>query len=487
MIAIACAPLLVHVLTGGRYGFHRDELATLDDARHLAWGYVAYPPVTPFFGRISLLLFGTSLAGFRFFAALADAVAVLLTGLIVRELGGSRRAELLAAGAVVPFSLAAGALMQYVSFDYLAWVLTSFFLAKLCRTGDPRWWVAVGLSIGFGMLTKYSMLFCVAGIGVGVLVAPQLRAQFRSKWLWLGVALSILVFLPNLLWQWRHDFISLEFLRQIHERDIRIGRTTSFLPDQVKLNVFVLPIAFCGLWFFFVSNAGRAFRILGFVYLVPLIAFIALKGRGYYLAPAYPVLFAGGSVWIDELLARSPAAARRTIWPLAVAAVVTTSLILGAATLPLAPINSAWFRRVVKINEDFVEEIGWPELVQTIAAVRDKLPETDRAHFGILAGNYGEAGAVNLYGPRFGLPQAISGTNSFWLRGYGDPAPDALIVVGFSQKFVERYFAQYELAAHITNSAGVSNEETRDHPDIFVCRRLKQPWSIFWPTFRRFG
>ena len=131
LIAIAATTVMAHLLTGGRYGFHRDELATLDDARHLAWGYVAYPPVAPFFGWLSLHLFGTSLAGFRFFASLADAIAVALTGLIVRELGGGRGAQMLAACASVPFALAVGALMQYVSFDYLAWVAVAYFVARL--------------------------------------------------------------------------------------------------------------------------------------------------------------------------------------------------------------------------------------------------------------------------------------------------------------------------------------------------------------------
>jgi 4-amino-4-deoxy-L-arabinose transferase-like glycosyltransferase len=212
---IAGGMLVVHLITGHRYGFHRDELATLDDARFLAWGYVAYPPVTPFFGRISLSLFGTSLTGFRFFAALADSFAVLLTGLIARELGGSRRTQLLAALAALPFCLAAGTLMQYVSFDYLAWVMVAFFLARICRSNDRRWWLALGAAIGFGMLTKYSMLICVAGVAAGVLFT-RLRQHLKSRWLWLGAALALLVFFPNLVWQIQHHFVSLDFLRHIH-------------------------------------------------------------------------------------------------------------------------------------------------------------------------------------------------------------------------------------------------------------------------------
>jgi uncharacterized membrane protein len=483
---LAAATLLVHLLTGNRYGFHRDELATLDDARHLAWGYVAYPPLTPFFARLSLMLFGTSLAGFRFFAALADSVSIVITGLIACELGGRRGAQILAACASIPFALGAGTLMQYVSFDYLFWVLTAYFVARLVKTDDPRWWLAIGGAIGLGMLTKYSMLFCVAGIIAGVLLT-SLRRHLKTKWLWLGAAFSMLIFLPNLLWQAQHHFISLDFLRHIHERDVRIGRTKDFLPDQLFLTLFAFPLAMIGLCSYFFTDDGRRFRVLGWMYIIPFVLFIVAKGRGYYLAPAYPMLYAAGGTlvekWLDPLRDRWS----RPVWALAGMALAANIGITAAFVLPIEPVNSAWWKKAVKVNGDLAEEIGWPELVETIAHIRDSLPERDRARLGILAGNYGEAGAINLYGPRYGLPTAISGTNSYWQRGYGNPPPETVIVVGFSREFVERCFESYSVAAHSWNRYGVANEETRDHPDIFVCRRLRQSWPDFWKGFQRYG
>jgi len=295
LICVAAATVLVHVLTGHQYGFHRDELATLEDARHLAWGFVAYPPVTPFFGRLSLILFGTSLAGFRFFAAVAEAVALVLIGLMARELGGRRGAQLLAVAAGIPFCLGAGALMQYVSFDYLCWVLVAYFVLRLLKTDDARWWLAVGAAIGLGMMTKYTMGFFVIGIVVGVVATPA-RRYFASKWLWMGVALSILVFLPNLIWQAQHHFISLDFLKHIHERDIRWGRTKDFLPEQLKLTLLALPLAIAGLYFYLIAAAGRRFRMLGWMFVVPLVLFIVAKGRWYYMAGTYPMLYAAGAV-----------------------------------------------------------------------------------------------------------------------------------------------------------------------------------------------
>ncbi len=144
-------------------------------------------------------------------------------------------------------------------------------------------------------------------------------------------------------------------------------------------------------------------------------------------------------------------------------------LVAGSMVLPIAPPDSSWGRMAIKRNADFQEEIGWPELVATVANIRDSLPTQNQAQVGILAGNYGEAGAINLYGPRYGLPEAISGMNSFWLRGYGNPPPQILIVVGVSREFAKRNFAMCALMGHTGNMYNVENEETRSHPDIFVC------------------
>jgi len=485
LVGLAAATMVVHFFIGEGYGFHRDELATLDDARHLAWGYVAYPPVTPLFARLSLEIFGTSVIGFRFFAAGAAATSILLTGLMAGDLGGGRSAQLMAALAATPFCLAFGSLMQYVAFDYLWWVLTAYFFARLCKSKNPRWWLAIGIAIGCGMLTKYSMTVCVAGLVTGVLLT-DLRRHLKSKWLWIGAGLSMLILLPNLTWQAQHHFISLDFLRHIHERDVRIGRTKDFLPDQLEMNLFALPIALIGLYFYFFSPQGQRWRALGWLYVIPFFLFLFAQGRGYYLAPAYPVLFAGGAVWIEQLFRQWPRWHRLAfgvVWP----ALVINIIVTAAVVLPLAPINSQWWKAAVKNNDDLAEEIGWPELAETVARIRDSLPEDERARMGILAGNYGEAGAITLYGPRFGLPKAISGTNSFWARGYGDPPPETLIVVGFSREFVEHFFESFELAAHSWNRYGVANEETTRHPDIFVCRRLRLGWPEFWKNFQRFG
>jgi hypothetical protein len=486
LIAIALATVIVHQILGDRYGFQRDEMATLDDARHLAWGYVAYPPVTPFFGRISLELFGTSLRGFRLFANLAMAAIVVLAGLMARDMGGRRGAQLVAGFAVVPYCLGGGQLMQYVAFDALAWVLAAYFAVRLLKSEEPRWWVAIGAAIGYGMLSKWTMGFFALGIVGGVLLTDA-RRYLKSKWLWTGVVLSLVIFLPNLLWQAQNHFISFDMLKHIHARDIRQGRTTYFLPQQLELTGVRFVLAMAGLYSCLLTGAGKRFRMIGWMYLIPLTLFVILRGRWYYMGPAYPMLYAAGAVWGEGRLAtmsRVRAMAVRTVvWVVLVLDVVVSSVVF----LPMAPLGTKWWNVAASIQGDHKEELGWPELVQEVARIRDSLSPEERQHLVILGTNYGEAGAINLFGPQYGLPESISGVNSFWVRGYGNPEPQTVIVLGLSREGVDKRFTSCRLGGHTPNPYSVMNEETEDHPDIFVCGPPKVGWPEFWKHFRYFG
>jgi len=482
---MALATVILHAIVGNRYGFHADELATLDDARHLAWGYPAYPPVTPFFARISLILFGASLIGFRFFASLVHAITVVLAGLIARDFGGRRGAQLLAGAAAMPFCIGGGALMQYVSFDYFAWVLTAYFIVRLLKSGDPRWWLAVGASIGFGALSKYTMAFFVAAILTGFLLTDT-RRYWRSKWLWLGVAVSILIFLPNLLWQAQHHFVSLAFLKHIHARDVRNGRTDSFLREQLA-NTF-LPLVVAGLYFFLFSRQGKPFRMVGWMYVVTLLLFAIAKARTYYIGPAYPMVWSAGAVWGEGWLAATqPRWRAGAIWAAAWAMIAVGVIFTIAYYLPIAPVNSHWWKTASALQETYLGEIGWPELVQETARIRDSLPAGERAHLGILAGGYGAAGAVNLFGPRYGLPRAISGMNSLWQHGYGNPPPGILIVMGLKWEVANASFEGCRVAGQLWNRYGVKTDDMAWNPDIYVCGPPREGWPEFWKHFRYFG
>ncbi len=490
LVLLAAARLVLHLATNGQYGFHRDELQTLDDARHLDWGFVAYPPITPLIGRLELILFGTSLIGFRVFSAMAVSLVMVLAGLMAKEFGGSRHVQILAAVAagISPVSLVQGAVFQYVSLDYLWGVTVTYLLVRLLKSEDPRWWAPIGVVLGLGMETRYTAGFLALGIVAAVLLTPA-RHFLRSGWLWIGVAVSILVFLPNVIWQMQHHFISLEFLSHLHARDLRQGRYNGFFPEQLKIcvNFVTAPLTLLGLWFHFVCLHGRRYRFLGWTFLVTFALFALAGARSYYTAPLYPMLLAGGSVQLADLLGGLRPAWSRIAYGAQWTAILIGGVVFVLLVTPVAPMGSAVWRITSKMHDQFREEIGWPDLAGSVTKVYRSLSAEEQAHTGILTGNYGEAGALNLYGPALGLPHGMSLTNSFWYRGYDPRLPQTVILAGFGLDEGRELFDSCVVAAKNTNPFDIENEESRDHPDILLCRNLRVPWPDYWARSRRFG
>jgi hypothetical protein len=484
---------LLLLIASRQYGFHRDELALLDNGQHLAWGYVEYPPLAPFLAHIDLALFGLSLIGIRSLSILAVSLVLLLTGLIARELGASRQAQIVAGlgAATAPVLFFDGLFLSYETFDYLWWVVIAYLMIRLLKSEDPRWWLAIGAVIGLGAMTKYTMAFEVIGIAAGVFFTPT-RRFLKSPWLWAGAVLAALIVLPNLIWQAQHQFISLRFTLSIHARDVRIGRTglPSYLLSQLYActNLAALTFWLTGFWFYARRPEGQAYRALAWMAVMPFGLFLILQGRFYYPAPIYPALIAAGSYYLERKRQASTGGslAQPRGWR-RYTGLAVSSLLLMVIAMPLAPVNSALGQVENNVVSEYREEIGWRELTRTVAEIYQDLPAVERTQAGILAGNYGEAGAIDLYGPAYGLPQAISGIDSYWLRGYGDPPPQTLIVLGLDQQAASQIFQTCRLAGHTSNRFGILNEETRSHPDIFVCQNLRQPWPQFWKNFQYFG
>jgi 4-amino-4-deoxy-L-arabinose transferase-like glycosyltransferase len=482
----------IHVAFSGRYGFHRDELLSYSNAMHLDWCYVVYAPLTAWLARVELVAFGTNLVGYRLLPAVAVGLVSVLAGLIARAMGGGRRSMLVAAvaaGIAGPICFA-GSFLSYMSFDVLWWVLVAWATARLLETKDARWWIAIGAAMGLGLLTKYTIVFFAVGLLGGMLLTPN-RRYFRSGWFWCGVGVALVMALPVIVWQTQHHFVALEWMKSIHARDVSWGRTDYFIPRQFwnTTNPATVPIWCAGLWFLFATPAGKPFRMLGWMYAITLILFVVARGREYYIAPAYPMLLAAGTVWGQSwMVARSPRAQR------VIKRVTRNSLVIGAlavfaVTLPIAPIQSAWWRfaDATTNHQSFSMEVGWPELVATVAQVRDSLPVEGRSEVGVLAADEGEAGAVNLYGRAYGLPEAISGMNSNWLRGYGTPPPETVIAVGFKREEVEKIFAACEAAAQLSNPYGIVNPTIGDRNEVYVCRNIRVPWPEFWKGFQYYG
>jgi len=486
LACIASAFAAFHVVTNGRYGFHRDELQFLSDARHLDWGFVAYPPFTPFMERIAFSIFGLSLVGLRLFSVIAQAIVILVSGLMARDLGGSRLAQVATSISVglSGLPLFEATEFQYTTFSFLWWILVCWFTIRLLTSDNPRWWLAIGTAIGLGLMTKYSLVFFVAGLLAG-LALTRARRYFVNPWFWAGVTIALLIFSPNLLWLIRHDFVSYHFLQHIHARDVGEGRAAGYWKMQLLLdsNPFAIPLCLVGLISFFRNNR---YRVLAWMFVVPVLVFWVNKGRFYYVAEAYPVMVAMGAVAAECWLARHGAALRRTIEAVYFTGVFATGALFIAVLVPVAPSGPLRDFAFDK-NGDLREEIGWDELVRSVATVRDSLPTNQQSTYGILVGNYGEAGAIENLGAAHHLPSPISLTNSFYLRTYPTPPPSTLIVVGWSRDEVDKEFTGCRLAGHVSNSLGVKNEESQYHPDIFVCGPPRQGWAEFWKTNQRYG
>jgi hypothetical protein len=474
------------MLTNGQYGFHRDEFQFLSDAQHLDWGFVPYPPLTSALEYLALKMFGLSLVGLRLFSVLAQALVILVSGLMARGLGGGRMAQVFTAIAVglSPAPMANATMFQYSSFDMLWWVLVAWSGIRLLRDDDPRWWVAIGLFAGLGLQTKYSIAFELLGVLGGVLLTDA-RRYLTNRWFWAGGAVALLVFAPNLSWLAAHDFISYRFLQSIHLRDVSEGRADGFVRDQflINANLFAAPVWIAGLVGYF---RVRRFRMLGWMYVVPLLLFLLLRGRFYYVSATYPMLLAMGAV-VGERWLRTLRPARQVgIATLLFSGVAAIGLYAALIIMPMAS-SGPMLHFALTRNYDLREKIGWNELVTRVVAIRDALPAGQQENLGIVVGNYGEQGAIALLGKDHGLPAPITAVNSGWLRGYPPTPPSTVIVLGSSRERADELFFNCHLAGHTGNALGVVNEESRDHPDIFVCGAARRPWSEIWSHGPEFG
>lgn len=486
--AVAVGVLLLHLLTNMRYGFHRDELQFLSDAMHLDWGYVTYPPLTPFVERVSMTIFGVSLEGLRLFSVLAQVAIVVAAGLITRALGGGRLAQATAALAVAlsPIALFEGTEFQYTSFEQFAWVMVTYGVVRLLRSEDERWWVWIGAFCGVGLMTKYTVVFFVAALLAGFVFTPA-RRLLLNRWFVFGCALTLLIVLPNLIWQARHDFISLHFLQHIHARDLRIGRGSArdywIFQALVCENPFAIPLTIAGV---IVAWRSVRYRALSIAFVLTILVLAAMKARGYYTGAVYPVMIGFGAVAVVQW-----ASSVRPVFRRAVLITVWAGILAGGvyASCMLVPIASSGPLKAFALSrsEDLREQLGWDTFVQTLAQIRDKLSPEQRASFGIVTANYGEQGAVEILGRGFGLPAPISLTNSAWLRGYPVPQPGTLIVTGMDFDGANEEFTNCRFAAKVPYPTDLNNEESKYAPEIFLCGPPRLPWPEFWKKYQRFG
>ncbi len=497
LIYLAFATLLIHFLTNGGYGYFRDEFYYMACGEHLDWGYVDHPPLVALMAYVTRRVLGDSLFALRFFPAVCGAVVVFMTGWITRELGGGRFAQVLAALAVMvgPIYLAINNYFSMNCFDHLFWVIAIYILILILKRDQPELWILFGLVAGIGLMTKYSMGFLGFGLVIGLALTPARRC-LKSLWLWLGGAIALLIFLPHMLWQVNHDFPTLEFVRNATLYKNRLFSPPAFLAiNAAYLLPLTLPIWFAGLWHYFFSKSGRPYRLLGWIYVSVLALFLLGRAKPYYLAPAYFMLFAGGAILIESFLGRP-----RLNWlkPAYIALLLAGGAIAAPFTLPVLPVETYlkyqdFFHfqppkeekgKYDRLPQQYADRFGWEEMVQTVARVYDSLSPEERAKCVIGASNYGEAGAIDFLGKRYGLPKAISSENNYWIWGPGDKPGEILLVVGGDRKEYEEAYEQVEVVATVNNKYARSNETNLS---IYLCRLPRITLQQLWPRIKNFG
>jgi hypothetical protein len=493
--AISAIELILHLPNPGGYGLFIDELYFLACGEHLSFGYVDMPPLTALQAWTARALFGDSLLAIRIFPALAGVGLVLLAGAIVRQLGGGRFAQALAALAVLvaPFYLAFDSYISMNSVEPLVWMGCVLILIRMIKTGDTRLWIWFGVIAGVGLENKDTMALFGFALIAGLLMTPE-RRLMRSRWFVVGGTIAFLIFLPNLIWMVQHHFPHLEMLANIK----RSGRNVAlspigFIGQQILgMHPIALPIWICGLWAFLFSQQGRPYRALGLAYLVTLLILLLTGGRFYYLAPAYPMLIAGGAVAIERGLS-SPR--WRWVRPTYMSLLAATGAAIALIILPLLPpetyIRYTKFigfsqpkfehRQSSELPQLLADRCGWPEMAAAVAKVYDSIPADERARTAIYAEDYGEAGAIDFYGPKFGLPKAISGHVNYWYWGTHGYTGESMIVLGNTRERLEQYFGRVEERGVVGDRYAMAQE----HFTIYLCSEPKgHTLDQMWPQLK---
>ena len=481
LLAIAAAVTAVLIATSARYGYHRDELYFLVAGRHPDWGYPDQPPLTPLIAGLMDRLVPGSLVVLRLPSALAGGGIALVTGLLARELGGGRRAQVLAAvfAAVSAVTLVTGHFVSTTTYDVLLSALLAWLVARAVRTGEDWLLVPAGLVLGIGLLNK-TLIGVFAGALVVALLLVGPRRVLRGGWVWVGLLVALVLGVPYLVWQALNGWPQVEMTRAIAAEGDEGGRL-GFLPFQLLLiGPLLVPVWVAGLVRLLRSPAARDFRFLGVAYLLLAGVYLVVGGKAYYLAGAYPALLASGAVAVDGWLSRGEKARRRLV-ATAVALTAVVAAVVGLAVLPqraLAP--------VLAVNPDAGEQVGWPAFTDTVAGVWNGLSGADRDRGLILTANYGEAGAIFRYGPERGLPPAYSGHNGFGLWAVPTAKAGPIVLVGYANlQRRDALFRNCQQRATIDNGLGLDTEE--QGVPVWVCAEPARSWFDIWPQVRHLG
>jgi hypothetical protein len=443
--------LILHFLTNTIYEVHRDGLLYIELGKHLSWGFQSVPPLIAVFASLSRLLFGDTAFGINFFPAIIGAIALIIIGIMVKEMGGNKMAQFIAllAYLVSPAFLRSNSLFQPVSFDEFFWLLIAFLIFRLVKTEKPVYWIWIGVTAGVAFLNKYLVVFFLIGLVASILLTSQ-RKWLKSPYPYIGALIALLISLPNLIWQYRHNWPVVTHMRELTETQLVNVRIDVFLIEQLMMNIPAVLIWIPGLIFILFNREGAKFRILGLTFIFTILLLIIFRGKPYYTLGLYPMLFAFGGVALVRWLHGKLAFARNTI--------IVITFITGILSLPISlpilnPEQFIRFTRIVgmensqrweegeyhELPQDYADMIGWEELAKIVSDAYNSLTQTEKEQCTIFANNYGEAGAINFYGKKLGLPPAISFSDSYLYWAPDSIPGNCLIKVGESDDVIEMY------------------------------------------------
>jgi hypothetical protein len=497
VVVLACLKFFFHLYFNNRYGYFRDEFDYIICGNHLAWGYVDQPPMVPFLTRICLAVFGDSLRSVRLIPAIAASVMMVQAAAITRELGGKACALVLTALVVLvaPQYLSNGSLLTTNCLEPLLWIGCAYFAILAVKRNDPRYWVWFGVCAGLGLEEKYSIAVFGFGIVIGLLLTPE-RKVFASRWIWIGGAVAFLLFLPNLIWNVANQWPFVQLMRNIKAdgRDVLLSPWQYFAQQMLLMNPVTSFVWITGLFAFLFAKRLRPYRFLGISYLVSFAVIAALHGKNYYLAPIYPMLVAAGAVVIDDAIER-----RRLAWlkPVIAAVLLAGGAILAPivipvfspdhfiaymAKLPIKPPRSEHSHERAVLPQHYADQFGWEEIAAKTAEVWNSIPADERKDCGIFAQDYGQAGAIDFLGRKYGLPPALSGHQSWWLWGPRGYSGSCLIVLDDDRQTLERKFDKVEFAG---KSADNPYALEREIP-FFIVRGPKfGSLQAVWPRLKK--
>ena len=489
---LAAVKLALHLATNAftAYGVHRDELLYLAMGRHLQLWRMDFPPLIAVLAEAQRAALGDSLLSIRLAAAIAGTLLLVMAALIARELGGGRFAQGAAAFAVltaVLFQRSAN-LFQPVVFDQLWWTLALYALVRLVRSDGRRWWLAIGVICGVGLLTKFSILFFGLALFVAVLLTRR-RRDLATPWPWLAGILAIAIGSPSLVGQVRLGFPFFASMEDLNRTQLAHVEYVSFLKEQALMIGPAIVLAVAGAVSLLVGRSRR-FRVVGWACVLAVALLMVMHGKAYYAGPVYPALLGAGAValegirirFVGPLLRWSAVAVMALgglyILPLGIPILPPATMMAYSRAAGLEMANRNNRGEMEKLPQDYGDMLPWEDEVAQVARVYRRLPPEQRARAVIFAGNYGQAAAIDLYGPKYGLPHAVSDAGTYWFYGPGRLPGEVLITIGVPAEALRPVFATVTRYGWLDNPSWTRDE--RDNT-IYVAEGPTTTLQAVWP------